>query len=112
MKINHTNTLILSTLVAVNIITWNSVAVAQRSATECGQYATDYANSNTRGQTLKRGAVGAGVGAIGGAIFGSAGTGAAIGGGIGAVSGGINRVNERDRLYQAAFDDCMRGIRP
>jgi outer membrane lipoprotein SlyB len=112
MKINYTNTLILSTLVAVNIITWNSLAIAQPSATDCHNFATDYANRHSRGQVLKRGAIGAGAGALGGAIFGGAGTGAAIGGGVGAVSGGVRQVNDRDNLYQAAFDDCMRGIRP
>ncbi|TVQ45820.1 MAG: hypothetical protein EA365_07110 [Gloeocapsa sp. DLM2.Bin57] len=113
MKTKYTDILILTTLVAMNLITWQSVVVAeQRSAIECDRFARDYANRNSRGQFLKRGAIGAGVGALGGAIFGGAGTGAAIGGGVGAVSGGVRQVNDRDNLYQAAFDDCMRGIRP
>lgn len=113
MNKKYTTTVILTALVAVNLITWKSVVVAQqRSAIECHNFATDYANRNSRGQFLKRGAIGAGVGALGGAIFGGAGTGAAIGGGVGAVSGGVRQVNDRDNLYQAAFDDCMRGIRP
>ena len=104
-------TKILSTLVVLNLIACHSAAMARPSSTECHRRATDYANRNSRGQVLTRGAVGAGAGALTGAIAGSAGTGAAIGGGIGAVSGGVRQVNDRDNLYQAAFDDCMRGIR-
>ena len=111
MKTKYTSTLVLSTLVALNLITWKSVVVAQPSATECNRYATEYANRNTRGDALKRGIGGAGAGALIGVIAGGAGTGAAIGGGVGVVSGGVRQMNDRDRLYQAAFDDCMRGIR-
>jgi len=85
-------------------------ALAQPSATECDRIARDFANRNSRGEALTRGAIGAGVGALTGAIFGGAGTGAAIGGGLGVVSGGSKQMQDREQLYQAAFDDCMRGI--
>ena len=57
---------------------------------------------------LKRAAgslVGLGIGAIGGA----AGAGAAIGAGIGIIGGGIRRVSTGDRMYNAAYQDCMAG---
>ena len=111
MKKKYTSTLVLSTLVALNLITWKSVVVAQPSSTECHHQATEYANRHTRGGALKRGLMGAGAGALVGVIAGGAGTGAAIGGGVGVVSGGVRQMNDRDNLYQAAFDDCMRGIR-
>ncbi|ELR97416.1 glycine zipper domain-containing protein [Gloeocapsa sp. PCC 73106] len=111
MKRKQQSLLILSLIVTLNIIPGLQRRVDAQSAISCHHFARDYSNRNSRGQVLRRGAIGAGAGALTGAIFGGAGTGAAIGGGIGAVSGGTRQLSDRDRLYQAAFDDCMRGIR-
>ncbi|ELR97414.1 YMGG-like glycine zipper-containing protein [Gloeocapsa sp. PCC 73106] len=111
MKKKHQSMLILGTVLLLNVLPCLQQKALAQSATDCHHIATDYANRNSRGEVLKRGAIGAGAGALTGAIFGGAGTGAAIGGGVGAVSGGSRQLQDRDNLYQAAFDDCMRGIR-
>ena len=85
------------------------VAMAQ-SATACDAYARNYAkNASRQGQVLGRGAVGALMGAGIGAAFSGAGAGAAIGGGVGVISGGTSRRKTADRMYRAAYQDCMAG---
>jgi hypothetical protein len=80
------------------------------SATVCDAYARNYARDASRqGQVLGRGAVGSLVGLGIGAATGGPGLGAAIGGGVGAISGGVQRQKTADRMYQAAFQDCMAG---
>jgi hypothetical protein len=86
---------------------------AARSATACDNYARNYArNASREGQVIGRGAVGSLLGAGIGAAFGGAGTGAAIGGGIGVLSGGSSRRKTADRMYHAAYKDCMAGRVP
>ena len=85
------------------------IAMAQ-SATACDSYARNYAkNASRQGQVLGRGAVGSLVGAGIGAAFGGAAIGAAIGGGVGLFSGGSKRKQTADRMYRAAYQDCMAG---
>jgi hypothetical protein len=80
------------------------------SATVCDAYARNYARDASRqGQVLGRGAVGSLIGLGIGAATGGAAVGAAIGGGIGVISGGARRQNTAERMYQAAFQDCMAG---
>ena len=89
---------------------FSSPATAAPSARACDAWARNYATHASRqGQVLGRGAVGAGLGAGIGAAFGGPAAGAAIGGGIGMVSGGARRQQTFDRIYNAAFQDCMAG---
>ena len=81
------------------------------SATVCDAFARDYAQRVSRqGQVLggaARGSLlGLGVGAISGVDRGTA---TAIGGGAGAIAGGARRNRDFDRIYNAAFRDCMAG---
>jgi hypothetical protein len=99
----------LSALGVLAISAFGNPAAAQ-SARACSAWAHDYARHASRqGQVLGRGAVGAALGAGVGAAFGGAGAGAAIGGGLGVVSGGVRRQQSFDRIYNAAFRDCMAG---
>ena len=80
------------------------------SARICDSYARDYATRNSaQGQVVGRGALGSLVGAGIGLAFGGAGIGAAIGGGLGMISGGAKRQNTANRMYNAAYQDCMAG---
>jgi len=86
------------------------VASAQPSALGCDSYARNYAQGTSRqGQVLRGGAVGSLVGLGIGSITGAGGAGAAIGAGIGAIGGGIRRGASADRIYNAAYQDCMSG---
>jgi hypothetical protein len=81
-----------------------------QSAVVCDGYARQYAeNASKQGQMLGRGAVGSLVGAGIGLAFGGAAVGAAIGGGLGLVSGGAKRNETANRMYNAAYQDCMAG---
>jgi hypothetical protein len=90
-----------------------AVAIAQGSrpaAVACDNYARNYANYASRqGQVLRGGAVGSLVGLGIGSIGGAAGAGAAIGAGIGVIGGGIRRSTGAERMYNAAYQDCMSG---
>jgi hypothetical protein len=80
------------------------------SAMACDAYARDYAQrASMQGQALGRGAVGTLVGAGIGAAFGGAAIGAAVGGGMGLISGGASRQQTANRMYTAAYQDCMSG---
>jgi hypothetical protein len=80
------------------------------SATVCDRFARDYAQRTSRqGQVLGGGVLGSIVGLGIGAAAGGAGLGAAIGGGVGVIGGGSRRQRDADRIYQAAFQDCMAG---
>jgi hypothetical protein len=81
-----------------------------QSAQACEAYARNYSqNASRQGQVIGRGAVGSLVGLGIGAAFGGAAIGAAVGGGLGAVSGGASRAQTADRMYRAAYQDCMAG---
>jgi len=81
-----------------------------QSATVCDSYARNYSqNASRQGQVLGRGALGSLVGAGIGAAFGGAAIGAAIGGGLGLIGGGSKRQKTANRMYNAAYQDCMAG---
>jgi len=87
----------------------HTVANAQ-SATACDAYARNYSqNASRQGQAIGRGAVGSLVGAGIGAAFGGAAIGAAVGGGLGLIGGGRKRQQTANRMYNAAYQDCMAG---
>jgi hypothetical protein len=44
-----------------------------------------------------------------GAIAGASGVGAAVGAGVGLIGGGARRHADSQRLYNAAYQDCMSG---
>ena len=92
------------------IIVGAHAQASRPSAVTCDAYARNYAaNASRQGQVLRGGAVGSLVGLGIGSITGAAGAGAAIGAGIGAIGGGVRRTATADRMYNAAFDDCMSG---
>ena len=95
---------------SVSAFSVGDVWAAQPSAVACDHYARAYSNNASRqGQVLRGGAVGSLVGLGIGSIAGAAGAGAAIGAGIGIIGGGIRRVSTADRMYNAAYRDCMAG---
>lgn len=67
------------------------------------EYYNEYDREDTKGKVLKRAGIGAGIGALGGALIGGK-KGALIGAGVGAAGGYLyhrNKVNkERDRYYR------------
>lgn len=86
-----------------------SPASAQ-SATVCDGYARQYAEQASRqGQVVGGSVVGSLIGLGIGAATGGAGTGAAIGAGVGAIGGGAKRKQTAEKMYQAAYADCMAG---
>jgi hypothetical protein len=91
----------------------SDIANAQKSrpsSMACDSYARDYAHNGSRqGQVLGRGAAGSLLGAGIGAIAGAAGVGAAVGAGIGLISGGARRHSDAERMYAAAYQDCLAG---
>jgi len=87
-----------------------ALAQSRPSATVCASYARDYArNSSRQGQMLGGAAVGSLVGLGIGAIAGASGVGAAIGASVGLIGGGARRSSTADRMYSAAYQDCMAG---
>lgn len=108
----HSGSIVVIALTAVLATGSSNLAQAQtgRSATACDSYARDYANQSSRqGQVLGGAARGGLIGLGIGSITGSAGAGAAIGAGIGVIGGGARRRNDADRMYNAAYQDCMSG---
>ena len=80
------------------------------SSRACDAFARDYArNASRQGQVVRRGALGGLLGLGIGAATGGAAAGAAIGGGVGALSGGHARQRTADKIYWAAYRDCMAG---
>ena len=80
------------------------------SSRACDAFARDYArNASRQGQVVRRGALGGLLGLGIGAAAGGAGAGAAIGSGVGALSGGRARQRTADKIYWAAYRDCMAG---
>ena len=106
------NPKILSTFLAVALLLGMGgfQPVQAASASLCDAYARDFARQAGRqGQVVGGAARGSLLGLGIGAIAGGAGVGAAVGAGIGAIGGGARRHNTTDRIYQAAFQDCMAG---
>ena len=90
--------------------TLNSTVANAQSATVCDSYARNYSQIASRqGQVLGIGAIGSLVGAGIGAAFGGPAIGAAIGGGLGLIGGGSQRKKTANRMYNAAYQDCMAG---
>lgn len=81
-----------------------------RDYAECRSYAEE-----ASGGAVKQGAIGAGVGGLGGAaagaavgaIFGKPAKGAAIGATIGGLGGAGKQSYEADQKYRYAFQNCM-----
>jgi hypothetical protein len=90
-----------------------SIADAQSkkpSAVACDRYAQDYGQrASARGQMLGGAAKGSLLGLGIGAIAGASGVGAAVGAGVGLIGGGARRHADSQRLYNAAYQDCMSG---
>ena len=85
-------------------------AQSRRSATYCDSYARNYSQQASRqGQVLGGGAVGSLIGLGIGAIAGGAAVGMAIGASVGLIGGGAKRASTADRMYNAAYQDCMAG---
>lgn len=75
----------------------------------CRQVARDYANHKAGGkQILEGAAIGAGLGALTGAIVPGlkTGTGALIGAGVGTVGGGINANGKWQKYYNRKYAEC------
>jgi hypothetical protein len=80
------------------------------SSRACDAYARNYArNASRQGQVVRRGLLGGLLGAGVGHAAGSAGTGAAVGTGVGILSGDRKRQRKADKIYWAAYRDCMAG---
>jgi hypothetical protein len=80
------------------------------SSRACDAWARDYArNASRQGQVVRRGLFGGLLGVGVGAAAGGAGAGAAIGGGVGALSGAHARQRKANKIYRAAYRDCMAG---
>src|SRR4051812_29864564 len=88
----------------------NADAQSSRSAVSCDNQARYYSQkSSKQGQLLGGAAKGSLIGLGIGAIAGGAGVGAAIGAGVGLITGGAKRNTTADRMYSAAYQDCMAG---
>jgi hypothetical protein len=80
------------------------------SSMACDRYAQNYSEGGSRqGQVLGGAAKGGLLGAGIGAIAGGAGVGAAIGMTVGVIGGGSRRRETANRMYNAAYQDCMAG---
>ena len=80
------------------------------SSMACDRYAQNYAEGGSRqGQVLGGAAKGSLLGAGIGALAGGAGVGAAIGATVGVIGGGSRRRETANRMYNAAYQDCMAG---
>jgi len=97
-------------LLTVHIEAAGAQSSSRQSSMACDAYARHYAETNSRqGQVLGNGAAGSLLGAGIGALAGGAAIGAAIGGGIGLIGGGAKRQQTAERMYAAAWQDCMAG---
>src|SRR6478672_5229912 len=80
------------------------------SSRACDAWAREHArNASRQGQVVRRGLFGGLLGVGIGAATGGAAAGAAIGGGVGALSGAHARQRTADKIYWAAYRDCMAG---
>jgi hypothetical protein len=88
----------------------DSAAQSRPSAVACDNYARNYSqNASRQGQVLGATAGGSLIGLGIGALAGGAGVGAAVGATVGLIGGGARRSETADRMYNAAFQDCMAG---
>ncbi|WP_267213639.1 glycine zipper domain-containing protein [Chelatococcus asaccharovorans] len=95
------------------VLATTSVATAQVSAVACDNYANNYAQqASRRGQLIGGAAAGSLVGLGIGALFAATGVGAAIGATVGLIGGGAIRQKREQEIYNAAYSDCMSGVRP
>jgi hypothetical protein len=101
--------LVISVIGLVKLLGLSGDPVLAQSRSYCEEYARDYAKRNTRSQTLRGTARGAASGALIGTIFGDAGKGAGIGAIAGTIGGGSRESSDYQRLYNLAYDDCIRG---
>src|ERR1700741_2757691 len=84
--------------------------VQAASSRACDAWARDDArHASRRGQVARRGLFGGLLGAGIGAATGGAAAGPARGGGVGALSGAHARQRTADKIYWAAYRDCMAG---
>jgi Glycine zipper len=87
-----------------------STQTSRPSSIVCDSFARNYAqNSSRQGQVFKGAGVGSLVGLGIGALAGGAGIGMAVGATIGGIGGGARRQSDADRIYAAAYQDCMAG---
>ena len=97
----------------LTVLLMTGIANAQSrtpSAIMCDHFARDYSQSaSARGQMLGGAAAGSLLGLGIGSIAGKAGVGAAVGAGVGLIGGGARRQADAQRLYNAAYQDCMAG---
>ena len=101
--------LTISALGLIKLIGLSSDTVLAQSRSYCKEYARNYAERNTRSHGLGGAAEGAATGALFGAILGDAGEGAALGAIVGGIEGSSRESSEYRRLYNIAYDDCIRG---
>jgi len=100
---------VLAVLLATGTIA--NAQAARPSAIVCDSFARDYAQrASARGQIIGGAAGGSLLGLGIGALAGGAGVGAAIGAGVGLIGGGARRQADAQRIYSAAYQDCMAGL--
>jgi uncharacterized protein YcfJ len=96
-------------MLASTIVTMATPSEARHSRGYCDAYARDYANDHAGAQQILTGtAVGAGTGALIGAVVPGlkVGTGALIGAGVGTLGGGIHANKKWKKYYRRAYEDC------
>ena len=77
------------------------------SSRACDAFARDYARNESRqGHVVRRGLFG---GLLGAAATGGTAAGVAVGTGVGALSGDRKRQRQAEKIYRAAYRDCMAG---
>ena len=77
------------------------------SSTACDAFARDYArNASRQGHVVRRGLLGR---LIGGVATGGAAAGVAVGSDVGILSGDRKRQRQAEKIYRAAYRDCMAG---
>lgn len=99
----------LAGLLAASTMIATVIPAEARSRGYCDSYARDYANRKAGGKQILGGtALGAGAGALAGAVIPglSVGEGALVGGGVGLVGGGINANKKWKKYYRRAYNDC------
>jgi hypothetical protein len=90
--------------IAVSVSSHNTYAASSRA---CDAFARDYArNASRQGYVVRRGLLG---GLIGGVATGGAAAGVAVGTGVGLFSGDRKRQRRAEKIYRAAYRDCMAG---
>lgn len=107
---NNVAALLSSLVLLLPLTKFADAQPGRPSAVACSTYARNYAeNSSRQGQMLGGAAKGSLIGLGIGAIAGGAGVGMAVGAGVGLIGGGARRHATADRMYNAAYQDCMAG---